>query len=79
MIKLIKEIDEAGIFIHFIKKGFSTEGTMGKVVATILSAVANVERKRILARTYEGRVDAMANGVTFGRNVLLIELVTGDL
>lgn len=36
---------------------------MGKMVVTILSAVA----ERILERTNEGRVDAMANGVVFGR------------
>ena len=67
MIKLIKEFDKAGIAIRFIKEGLSTEGTMGKMVVTILSAVADAERERILERTNEGRIDAMANGVTFGR------------
>lgn len=69
MIKLIKEFCKAGIAIRFIKEGLSTEGTMGKMVVTILSAVAvaDAERERILERTNEGRIDAMENGVTFGR------------
>lgn len=84
MIKLIKEFDEAGISIRFIKEGLSTEGTMGKMVVTILSAVADAERERILERTNEGRVDAMANGVTFGRKrsvdrVRLLELHNNNM
>lgn len=67
MIKLIKEFDEAGISIRFIKEGLSTEGTMGRMILTILSAVADAERERILERTNEGRIDAMARGVNFGR------------
>ena len=34
---------------------------------TILSAVAQAERQRILERTNEGRQEAMAKGVVFGR------------
>ncbi len=45
----------------------STEGTMGKMVVTILSAVAQAERQRILERTNEGRMEAKAKGVRFGR------------
>jgi DNA invertase Pin-like site-specific DNA recombinase len=56
MISLIKEFD-----------GISTEGTMGKMVVTILSAVAQAERQRILERTNEGRLDAKSRGVKFGR------------
>ena len=41
--------------------------SMGKMVVTILSAVADAERERILERTNEGRLDAMAKGVKFGR------------
>jgi DNA invertase Pin-like site-specific DNA recombinase len=56
MISLIKEFD-----------GISTEGTMGKMVVTILSTVAQAERQRILERTNEGRLDAKSRGVKFGR------------
>lgn len=40
---------------------------MGKMVVTILSAVSQAERHRILERTNEGRDEARANGVKFGR------------
>lgn len=48
MISLIKEFDSIGVAIRFLDDGISTEGTMGKMVVTILSAVAQAERQRIL-------------------------------
>ena len=58
-----------GVAIRFLDDGISTEGTMGKMVVTILSAVAQAERQRILERTNEGRLEAKAKakGVKFGR------------
>lgn len=67
MIQLINEFDEIGVAIRFLDDGISTEGTMGKMVVTILSAVAQAERQRILERTNEGRLEAKAKGVKFGR------------
>lgn len=67
MISLIKEFDKLGVAIRFLDDGISTEGTMGKMVVTILSAVAEAERARILERTNEGRIEAKAKGVKFGR------------
>ncbi|OMH27555.1 recombinase family protein [Motiliproteus sp. MSK22-1] len=67
MIQLIKEFDDKGVAIRFLDDGISTEGTMGKMVVTILSAVAQAERQRILERTNEGRLEAKAKGVKFGR------------
>ncbi|CEE91603.1 exported hypothetical protein [Xenorhabdus nematophila str. Anatoliense] len=37
------------------------------VVVTILSAVAQAELQRILERTNEGRLEAKAKGIKFGR------------
>lgn len=68
MIALIKEFDALGVSIRFLDDGISTEGTMGKMVVTILSAVAQAERQRILERTNEGCLEAKARGVKFGRN-----------
>lgn len=67
MIQLIKEFDDMGVAIRFLDDGISTEGTMGKMVVTILSAVAQAERQRILERTNEGRIEARTKGVKFGR------------
>lgn len=67
MIALIKEFDQLGVAVRFLDDGISTEGTMGKMVVTILSAVAQAERQRILERTNEGRIEAKAKGIKFGR------------
>lgn len=67
MIQLIKEFDEMGVAVRFLDDGISTEGTMGKMVVTILSAVAQAERQRILERTNEGRIEAKSKGIKFGR------------
>ena len=67
MIRLIQEFDQNGVAVRFLDDGITTEGTMGRMVVTILSAVAQAERERILERTNEGRLEAKANGVKFGR------------
>jgi DNA invertase Pin-like site-specific DNA recombinase len=68
MIALIKEFDGMGVSVRFLDDGISTEGATGKMVVTILSAVAQAERQRILERTNEGRMEAKARGVRFGRH-----------
>lgn len=67
MIQLIKEFDAQGVAVRFMDDGISTDGDMGKMVVTILSAVAQAERRRILERTNEGREDAKLKGIRFGR------------
>jgi DNA invertase Pin-like site-specific DNA recombinase len=67
MIQIIKQFDAVGVYVRFLDDHISTEGTMGKMVVTILSAVATAERQRILERTNEGRIEAKAKGIKFGR------------
>ncbi|CCN45229.1 R46 site-specific recombinase [Vibrio nigripulchritudo MADA3029] len=67
MVSLIKKFDDVGVAIKFLDDGISTEGEIGKMVVTILSAVAQAERQRILERTNKGRVEARLNGVKLGR------------
>ena len=61
---LIKEFNNQKVAVRFLDDGISTEGSMGKMVVTILSAVAvavavaEAERHRILKRTNEGRLEA---------------------
>jgi DNA invertase Pin-like site-specific DNA recombinase len=40
MIALIKEFDNMGVAVRFLDEGISTEGTMGRMIITILSAIA---------------------------------------
>ena len=84
MIALINEFDNAGVSVRFLDDGISTEGTMGKMVITILSAVAQAERERIMERTNEGREEAKAKGIQFGRKATInreqfVELVTAGM
>ena len=67
MIQLIKEFDAQGVAVRFIDDGISTDGDMGQMVVTILSAVAQAERRRILERTNEGRQEAKLKGIKFDR------------
>ncbi|WP_407965848.1 recombinase family protein [Bartonella sp. C271] len=67
MIHIVDACYKKGIAIRFLENGLSTEGTMGKMIIQILAAVAEAERARILERTNDGRVAAMAAGIKFGR------------
>lgn len=66
-IHIVNACYKKGKAIRFLENGLSTEGTMGKMVIQILAAVAEAERERILERTNDGRVAAMASGVRFDR------------
>jgi DNA invertase Pin-like site-specific DNA recombinase len=79
MIQLIKEFDSVGVSIRFLDDGISTEGTMGKMVVTILAAVAQAERCRILERANEGRIEAKAKNIQFGRKRTIDRIKIIDL
>jgi DNA invertase Pin-like site-specific DNA recombinase len=55
MIQLIKEFDAQGVTVRFMDDGICTDGEMDQTVVTILSAVAQAERRRILERINEGK------------------------
>ncbi len=67
MAQIVKTFSEKGVAIRFLDDGISTEGPMGTMVVMILAAVAQAERARLLERTNEGRLEAKAKGVKFGR------------
>jgi len=84
MIRIVDACYKKGIAIRFLENGLSTEGTMGKMVIQILAAVAEAERERILERTNDGRLVAMAAGVKFGRkphqkSAVVRELISQDV
>ena len=54
MIHIVDACYKKGIAIRFLENGLSTEGTMGKMIIQILTAVAEAERERILERTNGG-------------------------
>lgn len=71
MINLVSQFAKIGVAIRFLDDGISTEGSTGKMVITILSAIAEAERARILERTNECRLEAKTKGIKFGRNRII--------
>lgn len=67
MLAFLEEFKAKNIAVHFIGEGLSSIGSMGEMVITIFSAVAQAERRRMLERTEEGRLEAKSRGVQFGR------------
>jgi DNA invertase Pin-like site-specific DNA recombinase len=67
MITIVEKLHDKGVSVTFIDDNLSTVGDMGYMLITILSAVAQAERARILERTNEGRQVAMDKGILFGR------------
>ena len=66
MLTILREFRDQDVAVRFFQDGISTESEMGTMVITILAAVAQSERARILERTNEGRIEAKAAGVKFG-------------
>lgn len=67
MIQLIKEFEKLGVYVTFLKEGLTTKSKISNLFITILSAIAEQEKERILERTREGRLAAQAKGTVFGR------------
>ena len=67
MITIFEELHHKGVAVTFIDDNLSTKGDIGYMLITILSAVAQAERARMLGRTNEGRQAAMEKGIQPGR------------
>lgn len=67
MITIVEQLHTKGVSVTFLDDNLSTKGDIGYMLITILSAVAQAERTRILERTNEGREAAMEKGIQFGR------------
>lgn len=75
MINIIDSLHKRGVSVRFLDDGISTEGSMGKMVVTILAAVAQAERERILERTNEGRRAAISRGIKMGRKPSINKMI----
>jgi DNA invertase Pin-like site-specific DNA recombinase len=65
---LIERIGKAGASFRSLGDPlFDTTGAQGRLLVTMLAAIAEFERELIRERTGEGRKRAMAEGVKFGR------------
>ena len=74
LLNLIHAIDEAGASFKSLGDPlFDTTSSQGRLLVTMLAAIADFERDLIRSRTGEGRKRAMANGVKFGRKPKLTD------
>jgi DNA invertase Pin-like site-specific DNA recombinase len=68
LLDLIERISKVGASFRSLGDPlFDTTSSQGKLLATLLAAIAEFERELIKERTGEGRRRAMAKGVKFGR------------
>jgi DNA invertase Pin-like site-specific DNA recombinase len=68
LLELIERIGKAGASFRSLGDPlFDTTGAQGRLLATMLSAIAEFERELIKERTGAGRERAKAAGVKFGR------------
>ena len=68
LLDLIERISEAGAAFRSLGDPlWDTTSSQGKLLCTLLAAIAEFERDLIRERTGDGRKRAMANGIKFGR------------
>lgn len=66
MLQIIKQLNRNDIHVTFIKERLTTRGEMGIFTITVLSAGAQAERRRMMERLMEGRVEAQLQGKKMG-------------
>lgn len=71
--KISSRLMEKGAGLIILDQSLDTTQPEGRLLFTMLGAVAEFERDLIMARTEEGRKKAMAAGVKFGRSKAISE------
>jgi DNA invertase Pin-like site-specific DNA recombinase len=67
-LQLIETIDKAGAAFRSLGDPlWDTSSPQGRLLSTLLAAIAEFERELIRERTGEGRKRALASGIKFGR------------
>jgi DNA invertase Pin-like site-specific DNA recombinase len=67
LLNLVNEFEEAGVALVVIEQNINTSTSEGKFLLNVLSAVAELERDMIVARTQQGLAAAKARGRVGGR------------
>ena len=67
LLQVLDVFEERALVLLAVREGIRTDGALGKLLATILAAMASWEVETIRARTREGLDAARARGVRLGR------------
>ena len=68
LLELIERVSKAGASFRSLGDPlWDTSSSQGRLLSTLLAAIADFERDLIRERTGDGRRRAMANGIKFGR------------
>ena len=67
--QLIETLNNKGVELHFIKEGITTNSSMYKLLLTIFSAIAEMERETIQQRVIEGMEKARRYGTKSGKMI----------
>ena len=72
LLNIVKKIEEKGAHIISLKENFDTSTPTGKLMMTMMAAIAEFERENLLERQREGIAVAKAAGKYKGRNKIEI-------
>jgi DNA invertase Pin-like site-specific DNA recombinase len=67
LVMTLDELERAGAYVVSLREGIDFRGPMGRAMASLLGAVAEIERAAIRDRVRAGMLNAKARGKTFGR------------
>ena len=66
LLAIVQDWTQRGIGLHVIEQGLDVSGPTGRLMLTLMGALAEYERSLILERTAAGRAAAKAAGRTWG-------------
>lgn len=69
LLNIMKKLDEKGVSFHSFKENIETKTPTGRLILTVLAAIATFEREIMLERQAEGLAAARARGVVGGNPI----------
>jgi DNA invertase Pin-like site-specific DNA recombinase len=71
IMELMEKLDKMGVAIKILTMGIDTTTPIGKMISTVMAALAEFERAQIIERTNAGLAASRRRGTVFGRKSAL--------